>query len=293
VRIGIALAVAGIALGTARLARVAAEADRPTEIDEEPYAPSPQAAPFIAMGYREVAADLFWIRLVDYFGGRQSTADGVAALVEAIVALDPRFHRIYDYGANAMTIASFGVTQSSFRRAIAVLERGMREFPDDWKLPMLAGEMYTLDLKTEDAAQRRAWDERGTLDIESAIRKPGAPIGAATYAAHMRTKLGQRQRAIDGLREMLLSAKDADKRKTLAEKLAALEGTDADAINAATLEEKRRFDTAWLGDRPQLPSAMYILLGPHPAPAFDLVDLATGGRDLVGTQEPERLEPLD
>jgi hypothetical protein len=38
---------------------------------------------------------------------------------------------------------------------------------------------------------------------------------------------------------------------------------------------------------------MYVLLGPRPADTFSLADLATGGHDLVGAQEPERLEPLD
>ncbi len=38
---------------------------------------------------------------------------------------------------------------------------------------------------------------------------------------------------------------------------------------------------------------MYLLLGPPLSPSFDLADLATGGRDLVGTQDIERLEPVE
>jgi len=40
------------------------------------------------------------------FGGTDSTADGVAALAEAINALDPRFKRPYEYGARAVTVAA-------------------------------------------------------------------------------------------------------------------------------------------------------------------------------------------
>ena len=68
------------------------------------------------------------------------------------------------------------MTQASYLRALAVLEKGITIFPDDWKLPYLAGEIYTQDLQTTDPAQRRAWDERGTLLTESAIRKPKAPV---------------------------------------------------------------------------------------------------------------------
>jgi hypothetical protein len=38
---------------------------------------------------------------------------------------------------------------------------------------------------------------------------------------------------------------------------------------------------------------MYLLLGPPLSPRFDLADLATGGRDLVGTQDIEQLEPVE
>lgn len=292
-RVAIGLGIAAIALAGARVAREAAAAERPPAIADEPYAPSPTAAPILALGYRELAADLLWIRMTGYFGGRESTATGVAALVEAIVALDPRYHRIYDYGANAITIASFGVTQAAFQRALAVLDRGMREFPDDWKLPYLAGEIYTQDLVTSDPAQRRAWDDKGTLLTEAAIRKPGAPINAATWVATMRTKLGQHQRAIDGLQEMLLVTRDADARQKLAEKLAALEHTDLAELNAEIDEAHRRFDSAWQRDHPGVPPTEYVLLGPPPAPGFDLGDLATGGHDVVGSEDVEKLAPVD
>ena len=55
--------------------------------------------------------------MTGYFGGADSTSKGVAALVEAIVALDPRYHRPYEYGARAITIALSGVDQRSYLRA--------------------------------------------------------------------------------------------------------------------------------------------------------------------------------
>jgi hypothetical protein len=287
------LLVAALALGGARLARVAAESEAPRVIADEPYAPTPQAAPLVTLGYRELVADLLFLRLKGYFGGRENTANGVAGLVEAIAALDPQYQRIYEWGARAITLAGRGVDNAARLRAIAVLEAGARAFPDDWKLPYLAGEIYTQDLETKDPAQRRAWDERGTLLTESAIRKPNASALAATWAATMRTRLGQHQRAVDGLREMLLVTDDDGVRERLLAKLSDLEETSAHELASDLLDARHRFEAGWLAARPTVPLTMYILLGPPLRRSFDLGDLATGGRDLIGTQPVERLEPLE
>ena len=290
-RASIAFVVAAVSLASAHVARVAAELTN--EADAEPYAPSAIAAPIVSLGFREVAADLLSIRLVGYFGGREASAEAVASLTEAIVALDPRYHRAYGFGANAMTIAATGVTQDIFKRSTAVLEQGIREFPDDWQLPMLAGEIYTQDLETTDPSQRRAWDERGTELIESAIRKPGAPQEAATWVAFMQTKLGQREQAIRNLRELLLVTRDDEARKHLLDKLAELEHTDSAELAGEIYEERQKLDARWLHDRPDLPATMYILLGPRVTPGFDMTDLATGGADLALTKQIERLPPVE
>lgn len=292
-RVSVALGIAAVAFAGARVARHWAESSQPSANVEEPYAPPPAAAPYVSLGYREMAADLLWIRLTGYFGGDENTATGIASLVDAITALDPQFHRVYEYGATAMTLAKYGVDQTTYLHAIAVLERGMQQFPDDYRLPMLAGQMYTQDLVTKDPAQRRAWDDKGTLLVEAAIRKPGAPAEAAEYAAVMRTKLGQHDRAARELREMLLITTDDAARKRLIDRLATLENDNADELAAEIYEERHRFVDAWKHDRPALPSSMYILLGPDIRPRFDMTDLATGGHDLVGSEPIERLEPLE
>ena len=281
------------ALGGARGARELAEREAPKVIADEPYAPAPEAAPMVTLGYRELFADLLFLRLKGYFGGSENTANGIAGLVEAIAALDPHDRPIYEWGARATTLASRGVDNAAFLRAIAILDTGARQFPDDWRLPFLAGEIYTQDLQTTDPAQRRAWDERGTLLTEEALRKPNAPAEAATWAATMRTRLGQHQRAVDGLREMLLVTDDASARQRLLAKLAELERTSANQLASELLEARHRFDAAWLADRPAVPPSIYVLIGRPLSPGFDLADLATGGRDLVGTEPIERAEPLD
>jgi hypothetical protein len=285
--------IAVLALAGARCARQAAVLEAPRVLADEPYAPAAATAPLVTLGYRELFADLLFLRLQGYFGGSETTANGIAALVEAIAALDPQYHRIYEWGARAITLAGRGVDNAAYLRALAVLESGAQQFPEDWKLPYLAGQIYTQDLKTSDAAERRAWDERGTLLTESALRKPNAPAEAATWAATMRTRLGQHQRAVDGLREMLLVTNDEQVRARLLTKLADLEQGSANELAAELLDARRRFEAEWLAARPAVPLAMYLIIGAPLSPRFDLGALATGGRDLIDTQPIERLEPLE
>jgi hypothetical protein len=297
--LGISLAIAGVGLGGARLADEWAKAEPMDVVPDEPYAPSVSAAPIVTVGYREVAADMLFIRLTGYFGGNDASAAGIGALVEAILALDPHFYRVYDYGAVAMTIARHGVDQDARFHAIEILERGMKEFPNEWKLPYRAGELYLHDLVVSKdpelgPKQRREWDEKAVQLFESATRKPNADMGLATeLIATLQTKYGHRERAIAGLREMLLITTDASARKRLIERLGEISHEDTAEIAAEVLEAQHRFDTDWKSHRPALPPTMFVLLGDELAPGFDPVDLATGGRDLVGSKPFEHLEPLE
>jgi hypothetical protein len=297
VRVWLWLVLALASFGVARGARVIAESQA-KETLSQPYAPSPSSAPYVSLGYREALADAFFVRLRGYFGESESRPEAVAGLCEAIVALDARFHRTYEYCAGAMTF--FAMMDESRRgnndtylRAIAILERGMREFPNDWHLPNLAAQIYTQDLQTDDPAQRRAWDEKGTLLVEQAVRKPGAPATLADWAAVMRTKFGQQERAVRDLREVLLVTTDKSARNALIKRLAALENQNADAIAGEIYEARRSFEREWLRDRPQIPANWYVMLGRRLSLEFDPVELATGGRDVVVIQPDEKLEPLE
>lgn len=294
-RVWLWLLLALASFGIARGARVIAEAQQSTEAISEPYAPTPGTAPYVSLGYREAAADFLFVRLRTYFGDVDASPETVADLCEAIVVLDQRFHRPYEFCAGA--ISFFALTDrrhgsnALYRRAIALLDRGMAEYPNDWHLPNLAAQIYTQDLKTDDPAQRREWDEKATLLIESAVRKPGAPAELQEWAAVMRTKYGQQQRAIRDLHELLLVTSDKKAQRALIQRLAQLEHQDADAIAREVFEARHIFDEEWRNQRPSLPASWYVLLGPRLAPTFDPVDLATGGHDLMQLQTPQPDEP--
>lgn len=287
-----ALAVAAALAGGAHVAGGHANQLRrqwPATLDP-PWAPSAGAAPFMSLGYREALADLLWIRVLGYVGGDDDRASSTRQLVDAIVALDPRFQRIYAWGGLAMSALGTGASEQDYLGAIAVLERGAREFPADYRIPLYAGQIYVTDLHTDDPAKARAWQTAGARWLERAVRVPGAPKNMGTLAAHLRTKLGQREQAIRDLRELILYTSDPVVRAKLVKKAAELAGASSDAIDYELSVASRRFQDAWDHERPELPPTAYLLVGPPLPTWFSPDDLAVD-RDLIGTDPP--LEPLD
>lgn len=265
-------------------------ADWPKSIDL-PFAPSPGSAPYVSLGYREMLADLLWIRAIGYVGGDDDRAAGTRALVEAIVALDPRFERVYPFTGAALSAMGTEPSEDDLLASIRLLERGMQEFPENCKLPLLAGQVYTVELVelTDDVPQIERWQLEGARYLERAVRIRGCPKDVATFAAHLRTKLGQREKAVRDLRELILYTDDPAQREKLVAKLAEIEEGDAAALAYELEMEKKRLDAEWLAHRPEVPPTMYLLLGPPLSPSFRLEDLAVD-RDLIGSEEP--IEPL-
>ncbi len=288
----IVLPLAATALVGARAARDQANTLRGGDVASRPVAPSPTAAPILTLGYRELAADLLFARMVGYWGSEDSEAAAVAELAEAISALDPQFRRAYDFGAVAMTAAKRGVDNAARLRAIKLLDAAARAYPTYWRYPNLAGQIYLADLKTDDPAQRRQWDEKGTLLLESSARKPHAPAEAGMNAVALRSKLGQRQRAIDSLRELLLITEDAGARNKIIATLAELSNDVPDEVAAELIRARREFEAEWQRERPSLPPTLYLLIGPPLRPGFDVARLATGGAELIGSEGFERLESV-
>lgn len=284
------LVVVGL-LGGARVLRVEANAARarwPASA-ELPSAPSEDMSPFISLGYRELLADLLWIKTVGYVGGDDDRAEGTRRLIEAIVALDPSFQRAYGWGALAISSVGAEATNADLLAAIRILERGMARFPESYELPLRAGQIYTVDLQTDDPEQRRQWQLAGARMLERAVRVPGAPRDVATFAAYLRTQVGQRDKAVRDLRELIVYTQPGRDRDALIRKLAELESGDAAAIDYELDVEAKRFERAWQATRPELPPTQFLLVGPPLAPRFRFEDLAVD-RDLIGSDEP--IEPL-
>lgn len=258
------------------------------EAADAPYAPSPGAAPYVTLGYRELATDLLWIRALAYFGAdEQASSEGVRNLVSAMNALDPRFEEVYVWSSLATQSIAMQLDNDDLFGTLAILERGMEEFPDRYELPLRAGEIYAFRLRTDDPAQQRRWKEEGARLIGRAVRLPNAPKSIGTYVAHLESELGQRDKAIRELQELIAYTNKPSDRDKLVKKLAKLTAGSSDAIAHELDVARARFTEAWRRERPELPATMYVVAGPPLGAWFEPAELA-----VEPVPEAAPIEPL-
>ena len=153
-------------------------------LDEALYLRSGRALKAFSFGFHGWLADLYWLRTIQYFGGKVEAAqkgdapinlaevsqwklDALPALLDIVTELDPQFIAAYRFGAAFLPEA----------HAIELLSRGLRENSTDWRLALDLGYVYWRQGRF---AEARTAYERGS-------RMPGAPawlpVLGATVAA--------------------------------------------------------------------------------------------------------------
>jgi tetratricopeptide (TPR) repeat protein len=284
-RVAFALGVAAVLWAGARTLAAAADQERGSwpKTASTVMAPPPEVARFASLGYRELLADVTWARTLVYFGSSwagEGDLSQLEQLLDLIVELDPRFKPMYEWAAYAVVFKTGVATQAEYRSSLRYLERAMREFPDDYTYFWIAGSRYYWDLDAPDAKARHAYRERGAALIEEAMRKPNAPPDLATTAANMRSRLGQHERAVDSLRQMVLITDNDEARDKMLERLRVESPDLAEEVERAAEE----LTDEWQTNMPSVPLDFYVLLGPPPPPVIDFRQLATP-HDLFGADE--------
>ena len=142
----VSLAIAVAALAGAILtsrgieARAVARAETPQPI----FFPRAEILRPALLGFTGLAADLTWVRTVQYFGSRiegKERFPQLYQLVDMTTSLDPHFLDAYQYGGLFLTIAR------QYPNAIAIYRKGIAANPLAWQLPHDLGRLYFLELQ--------------------------------------------------------------------------------------------------------------------------------------------------
>jgi hypothetical protein len=201
-----ALALIVVLLAAAAGLQAARERVYPTPVvDEETLAiTSGPAVRRMSLAYTGLAADLYWIRAIQYYGGTKQklnqgfpatvppqalTADPAAdfpllyPLLDLTTTLDPRFNVAYRFGSVFLAEA-YPNGPGRPDLAVALLEKGLGERPDKWEYMQDVGFVhywYRRDYRTA-----AAW-------FDKASRVPGAPWWLKALAATTLAQGGDRQ----------------------------------------------------------------------------------------------------
>jgi tetratricopeptide (TPR) repeat protein len=187
-------------------------------------------------GFEGLAADVYWLRTVQYYGGqrlfsRKKDFTLLRPLIEITTTLDPRLEIAYRYGAVFLSEAPpMGAGRP--HEGIEVLEKGTRALPESWRLRQHLGFFYFLYLG--DA-------RRAAAILEEAAELPGAAFWLRTLAADLLAQGGDRAASREMWQHMYDQAEEGILRENARWQLAILDSLDrADRITKAVQAFERR-----------------------------------------------------
>jgi hypothetical protein len=168
------------------------------------YLPKGEYLRLAVVGYRQLVADLIWLQAVQHIGAARDTQEGYSwtyHAVDVLTDLDPQF--VPPYQATGVLL---GVLVGHHGEGIAILDKGMRNNPDVWQLPFLAGYISYYE---------RCDPVAGGQYFRRAAQVPGSPAYLPRLAARMTVESGDPAAALEFLERFARSVQDERVREAL------------------------------------------------------------------------------
>lgn len=229
----VALLVAfGLVAGAAGLQYVREQKyPQPVVSEETLFITSGNTLRRMTSGYRALAADLYWIRAIQHYGGTRISLTTPPAgasgdvtpryellypLLDLTTTLDPRFNIAYRFGAIFLA-APLPDGAGRPDLAVALLEKGIRESPQKWEYMHDIGFVYYWDLHDYPKAAEY---------FIRAAEIPGAPWWLRSVAATTLARGGDRGASKRLWRQLYETAPDDRGRQAAGIKLLQLDALD-------------------------------------------------------------------
>jgi hypothetical protein len=236
------------------------------------YIDNPHVLKRVLLGYENLAADLYWLRVIQYFGGkRREVTNKNYALLEPLlritVTLDPDFKIAYTYGATFLS-EPFPDGAGMPSKGVALIDDGIRRHPDHWRFYLDKGFLYFWYLQD--------YKKAAEIFLEGA-KLEGAPYWMKTSAARALAQGGDRETARSLWRFLHDSAETPQQRDNAAIHLRQIDAMDQiDALRrvvAAFEERTGRYPQSWA----ELISEGFLTTAPvDPTGAPYVLDPASG-----------------
>jgi tetratricopeptide (TPR) repeat protein len=176
------------------------------QVSDEPLYVSPATAKRLALAFNGLAADWYWMRSLQYVGGKIVSYEDahpefftladidlrlLPSLLKTSTALDPQFIAPYEYGALVLP-------EVSEDEAIALVNSGIANNPSAWRLYQHLGYIYW----------KRKDYQKASATYAAGGKLPGAPDWMAAMGARMSVEGGSRDAAREMYRHLYESSDD-------------------------------------------------------------------------------------
>lgn len=235
-------------------------------VEEESLYLSAATVRRLSLGFNGLAADWYWMRSLQYVGGKIVNLPGdvpldhlgqlnlklLAPLLEATTTLDPQFMEPYQYAAVVLP-------EVDVQEAIRIVKKGIAANPSQWKLYHHLGFIYW---------QQKDFSKAGEA-YEQGSKLPGARTWMKAMRARMASDGGSRDTAREVYRQLYEDASDSQLKNTARKRLLVLDSMDMqDALRkliAAYRSKMGRCPRSWR-EMGTLSSASRIQADPSGAP---------------------------
>jgi len=181
------------------------------------YIPSPATLKHLSLGYNGLMADIYWTRVVQYFGGKHHTQSQeyklLAPLLEISTTLDP--HLVVAYKFGSIFLAQKPPEGAGDPEAAArLVRRGIEQNPEEWRLWYYLGFIYWQEMHDSKAASQA---------FLNGSRVPGALPWMKVMAAALAQNAGEAETARYLWSNILQSTDDPNIRDNAIKRLTALQ----------------------------------------------------------------------
>lgn len=267
-------------VGSALLAYHIDRVRPPSPEEEILYLNSPKLARYISVGFSGLAADIYWIKTVQYFGGkhyrRSQRYDLLYPLLELTTSLDPHLLVAYEFGSTFLAQQppeGAGMPE----KAVLLVKQGIQQNPQAWRLYYTLGFIYYTELKNyREAAEA----------FQKGSEIPGAYEWMKVMAAMLSTRAGERDTAWYMWQRIYESSDDAMIRENALRRLLALR-IDQEVDNLQQLVDRYKQQTGNLPESWRTMEMSGYLRGIPQDPTGVAYDLNASGRVLV--HDPDRI----
>jgi hypothetical protein len=161
----------------------------------------------LTMGFENLAADLYWLRTVQYFGGKRLSVtnknyDLLEPLLWITVKLDPNFKIAYTYGSTFLS-EPFPMGAGLPLKGVTLIDEGIRTHPDYWRFYLDKGFIYFWYLQD--------YQKAAEIFLQGS-KIEGAPYWMVATAGRTLTRGGDRETA-RGLWQILRDSAETDQQR--------------------------------------------------------------------------------